>query len=281
MQSPLIKSTINTDIYQALLRNLRRRRGFGMVFVRCYPVQGKAIIQKVKADLTQKKIDVLELETEINHLYDLIKEKKNNDLDILFITGIEKSFVNYIKPGIGGQGDYYKLDTIPALLGHLNWHRERFRDDFNCCLVFLVPLFALKYLLRRSPDFYDWRSGVFEVPMDRDQLEKESLRTINEGNYNQYLSWTIEARNQKILEINELIAQPLQNESTKVDLLFEMGLLYAANINYQEAIEAWNKALEIKPDYDEAWNNRGIALGNLGRYEEAIASYDQALEIKP
>ncbi|MGD1850922.1 MAG: tetratricopeptide repeat protein, partial [Cyanophyceae cyanobacterium] len=36
-----------------------------------------------------------------------------------------------------------------------------------------------------------------------------------------------------------------------------------------------------KPDYHEAWSNRGIALGNLGRFEEAIASCDQALEIKP
>ncbi|MBD1828859.1 tetratricopeptide repeat protein [Microcoleus sp. FACHB-61] len=31
----------------------------------------------------------------------------------------------------------------------------------------------------------------------------------------------------------------------------------------------------------EAWNNRGNALRNLGRLEEAIASYDKSLEIKP
>ena len=39
--------------------------------------------------------------------------------------------------------------------------------------------------------------------------------------------------------------------------------------------------MEIKPDLHEAWYNRGVALGNLGRYEEAIASYDRAVEIKP
>ena len=37
----------------------------------------------------------------------------------------------------------------------------------------------------------------------------------------------------------------------------------------------------MKSDYDSAWNNRGIALRNLGRYEEAIKSFDKALEIKP
>ena len=39
--------------------------------------------------------------------------------------------------------------------------------------------------------------------------------------------------------------------------------------------------MEIKPDSDYAWYNRGIALAKLGRYEEEIASYDRAVEIKP
>jgi tetratricopeptide (TPR) repeat protein len=50
---------------------------------------------------------------------------------------------------------------------------------------------------------------------------------------------------------------------------------------YEEAIASYDKALEINPDDDQAWNNRGSALDNLERYEEAIASYDKALEIKP
>ncbi|MFM6515776.1 MAG: TPR end-of-group domain-containing protein, partial [Microcystis panniformis] len=48
---------------------------------------------------------------------------------------------------------------------------------------------------------------------------------------------------------------------------------------YEEAIASYDRALEIKPDYHEACNNRGIALGNLGRFEQAIASYDQAIKI--
>ncbi len=50
---------------------------------------------------------------------------------------------------------------------------------------------------------------------------------------------------------------------------------------YEEAIASYDEALKIKPDNDEAWNNRGIALFNLGRLEEAIASYDEALKFKP
>ena len=48
-----------------------------------------------------------------------------------------------------------------------------------------------------------------------------------------------------------------------------------------EAIASYNKAIVIKPDFDEAWYHRGLALRSLGRTKEAIASYDKALEIKP
>ncbi|MER3435672.1 MAG: hypothetical protein C4288_20350, partial [Leptolyngbya sp. ERB_1_1] len=50
---------------------------------------------------------------------------------------------------------------------------------------------------------------------------------------------------------------------------------------YEEAITSYDKAVEIKPDKHEAWNNRGVALSALGRKEEAITSYDKAVEIKP
>ncbi len=62
---------------------------------------------------------------------------------------------------------------------------------------------------------------------------------------------------------------------------FDRGLdLYNLGRN-EEAIASYDKALQIKSDYNAVWNNRGIDLSKLGRYEEAIASYDKALQINP
>jgi Flp pilus assembly protein TadD len=40
-------------------------------------------------------------------------------------------------------------------------------------------------------------------------------------------------------------------------------------------------ALKLRPDFVEAHNNLGNALGALGRFDEAISSYDRALALKP
>ncbi|MHA1271497.1 MAG: tetratricopeptide repeat protein [Candidatus Helarchaeota archaeon] len=50
---------------------------------------------------------------------------------------------------------------------------------------------------------------------------------------------------------------------------------------YEEAIECYERALEIDPNDKDAWNNKGVALRKQGKYEEAIECYERALEIDP
>lgn len=49
----------------------------------------------------------------------------------------------------------------------------------------------------------------------------------------------------------------------------------------EEALESYEKALEISPDDRMVLTNRGITFSDLGRHEEAIASFDKALEADP
>nr|MDJ0518797.1 tetratricopeptide repeat protein [Trichodesmium sp. MO_231.B1] len=183
------------EIYLTLKRDISWREGFGILFVKCSPVQESLIIGKVRQDIPDKKIGILKLEHSIDNLYDLIEEKvRDNPIDILFISGIEKSLAleDYIKRTLEKPKVSHEKGSVSYLLGHLNWQRERFRDDFNCCLVFIVRKYTLKYLVRRAPDFFDWRSGVFEFPVDNEidllqyyvpferYLEQEKQRKVSE-----------------------------------------------------------------------------------------------------
>ena len=46
-------------------------------------------------------------------------------------------------------------------------------------------------------------------------------------------------------------------------------------------MEAYNKALSLKPDYAEAYNNMGIILKDQGKLEEAMETYNKVLSLKP
>ncbi|MBD2039407.1 tetratricopeptide repeat protein [Microcoleus sp. FACHB-672] len=48
----------------------------------------------------------------------------------------------------------------------------------------------------------------------------------------------------------------------------------------EDALAAYDKAIQIKPDFADAWLSRGFALSNLKRYEAAVTSYDKAIQMK-
>jgi tetratricopeptide (TPR) repeat protein len=49
----------------------------------------------------------------------------------------------------------------------------------------------------------------------------------------------------------------------------------------EQAIEAYDKAIEINSQHLDAWCEKARSLCYLKRYEEAIEAYDKALEIGP
>ena len=51
--------------------------------------------------------------------------------------------------------------------------------------------------------------------------------------------------------------------------------------NYEEDLDAFNKAIEIDPKDASAWYNRGKTLVNLSRNEEALEAYNEAIELDP
>ena len=48
-----------------------------------------------------------------------------------------------------------------------------------------------------------------------------------------------------------------------------------------EALTAYNKAIELNPTYYQAWDNKGNVFNSLGQYGEALAAFNKSLEINP
>jgi len=85
-------------------------------------------------------------------------------------------------------------------------------------------------------------SGLKINPENIDILEAASILFQQLGEYKQAEKYAL-----KEIEIDGKLPKPY----------FQLGIIYNAQKRYGEAIEAYRKALELKPDYAVAWSNMG------------------------
>jgi tetratricopeptide (TPR) repeat protein len=60
-----------------------------------------------------------------------------------------------------------------------------------------------------------------------------------------------------------------------------LGFVLAGGNKQAEAIIAYQKAIELKPDYEKAWCNLGSAFIRTGQFEEGIKACNKAIRLKP
>ena len=61
----------------------------------------------------------------------------------------------------------------------------------------------------------------------------------------------------------------------------KIGMTLGERGKYRAAVEAFQKAIDLKWDFAPAHHNLGVALSNLGRHDEAIESFRSALAVDP
>ena len=77
-------------------------------------------------------------------------------------------------------------------------------------------------------------------------------------------------------------AQALTEEYPNTFIVWNiLGASMAQMEMIDDAIEAYNKSISLKPDYAEAYNNMGNALKDQSKLDEAIKVYKKALSLKP
>jgi tetratricopeptide (TPR) repeat protein len=78
------------------------------------------------------------------------------------------------------------------------------------------------------------------------------------------------------------INQPLSKQALQTpEFYLALSLQFYREERYIEAIFACRRALDLRPDYAEAWDNMGAVYNKLGRYEEAADACERALRYKP
>jgi tetratricopeptide (TPR) repeat protein len=65
------------------------------------------------------------------------------------------------------------------------------------------------------------------------------------------------------------------------DVYFARGYCLQETKAYQQALDDYAKAIELKPSYPEAFLNSGNSARMLKKYDEALVFYEKALKINP
>ena len=74
---------------------------------------------------------------------------------------------------------------------------------------------------------------------------------------------------------------PAEQWPMDADELNNKGLALRALGRYQEALDCFERGLDIDPHISYLWQNKGLALRALGREREALVCYDRSIEIAP
>lgn len=71
------------------------------------------------------------------------------------------------------------------------------------------------------------------------------------------------------------------SEDPKALELYYKGVDESKSENHQKAIDYFEKAIAIDPEFAFAWDNIGISYRKLGNYDKALNAYKRSLEIDP
>jgi cytochrome c-type biogenesis protein CcmH/NrfG len=61
----------------------------------------------------------------------------------------------------------------------------------------------------------------------------------------------------------------------------ELGNAYFDTDQFEKSIQAYRKALDLKPDNADVWTDMGVMQRKAGRPQEAVKDFDQAIAVNP
>ena len=191
-----------------------------------------------------------------------------NDLAILKVTGFEG------EPLPLGDSDTVKTDEIVYVAGNPKGLEGTFSKDTVSSLHEGDAQKRFQMTALISPG-----SSGGPVLNGNGEVIGISLITLEDG---QNLNFAIPSNDLKELLTRSGKAKPLwrSKQSISAETHLRWGYAKYRLDQYQAAIDDYNAAINLKPDFASAYYFRGTVKRSLGQYKEAIEDYDTAINLK-
>ena len=77
------------------------------------------------------------------------------------------------------------------------------------------------------------------------------------------------------------LEQETRTNPQNAEAWVQLGNEFFDGEQYEKAIQAYNKSLELKPNNANVWTDLGVMYRRSGKPEEAIKAFDKAIEVDP
>lgn|GEM_PF-6042643 len=257
------KSTIESRSQEFIEANLQEFAGlsafiqlsenFTLGFIEIsFASEEKILIEKLKGDPKFKDIQFtlfnFSNDRELNFLLDEIINKLKFILPeedkklVIFVQGLEKF--------IHDNEDY------PPILQNLNFVRNAYREKVPHPILFVLPTHYLNRLAQFAPDFWDWRSGVFQfqstTPAEKQILESSPVSFVANS---AEVAGKIDRLEQSCNEFH-CFQEPASTSAKNNcgDILYQLGSAYLQQNKFKHAKQYLDKSLE----FAQARNDRNL-----------------------
>ena len=88
-------------------------------------------------------------------------------------------------------------------------------------------------------------------------------------------------KEQKYLEALGLYNAALKSDNSNPDILHDRGVCLFHLKRFEPALDDFNRAAELQPDYSYRYSSRAFILSSMKKYDEAAADYQKAIELDP
>jgi len=212
-------------------------------------------------------------------------DKVYHDLGMVYVNkGDFDQAISYfnksleVNPAVAKIGQFYNDRAIAYF-----WKKEYDKcwDDVNKAigLGYQVHPEFLKELKKTSGN----EAGQ-DLPLVKEIKSSQGNNSVSASNktMDEYLESSKEyfRRGNLSLAISDL-TKAIEINPDYADAYNNRGFVYIQQGNLPQAISDFNKAIEINPNFADAYSNRGSVYGMQGNLTQAIFDYNKAIEINP
>ena len=115
-----------------------------------------------------------------------------------------------------------------------------------------------------------------------EEVIKEGVKILEERQNDAQLVYLLGLSSinlQKFIDAEKFFKKLIFLQKT-AENLYTLGNIQKKQKKFEEAVESFEEAIKLNPNFSEAYNNLGSAQKSLNKFEEAILSYEKSIALK-